>query len=259
MKPVVCHKGTVRVPVLILALGLASGLTTWAQESPDWRKIGGEAVQLSLASPATGPVSRVWYSADGSILYARTNSEQTFQTNDFENWTPSDRLPPSEQPPVSGLAREPEPGVVRYKTASTTPYRTFALGQQLSRSDDGGRSWTNLTAFHGMAVIGPGQRDVAVSPVNSDQLVVANGYGVWRSMDGRLTWAGLNQLLPNLPVQRILSTQNGVAGTRAVVNGVGTVELPPGGSVWQPVPSMHHAGRGRANGPLHYEKRCRRW
>jgi len=238
MEPVVCHKGTVRVPVLILALGLAMALTGWAQ-SPDWRKIGGQSVQLSLASPATGPVDRVWYSSDGSILYARSNSGLTFQTSDFENWTPAlNSVPPPEQPPVSGPVRAPEPGGLRYKTPSAAPYRTYALGQQLSRSDDGGRSWTNLTAFHGTPVIGPWQHDLAVSPVNGDQLVVANGYGVWRSMDGGLSWAGLNQFLPNLPVRRILSSQSGTAGTRVLVYGVGAVELPPGGSVWQPVPSI---------------------
>ncbi len=238
MKPVVCHKGTVRVSVLIQSLVLATSLTAWAQQAPDWRKVGGESVQASLASPVTGPMDRVWFSADGSLLYARTSAGQTFQTTDFENWVAADAMPPAEQESSSGV-RAPEPSAgVRYINASATPYRTFALGRQLSKSDDGGRSWSNLTAFHGVSVIGTWQRDVAVSPVNSDQLVVANGFGVWRSMDGGLSWTGLNQFLPNLPVRKILSTQNGTTGTRAFVDGVGAVELPPGGTVWQPVPGI---------------------
>jgi uncharacterized protein (TIGR03437 family) len=225
--------------VSILTLVLATGFTGWAQDSPDWRKIGGQAVQLALASPATGPVDRVWYSSDSSVLYARTHSEQTFQTSDFENWVPADNAPPPELPQTSGIVRAPEAAGVRFVTAPATPYRTYALGRYLSRSDDGGRSWSNLTAFRGQSVIGVGQRDLAVSPTNSDQLVVANGFGVWRSMDGGLTWAGLNQFLPNLAVQRILSTQNGTSGTRAYVEWLGAaVELPPGGSVWQVVPSI---------------------
>jgi len=39
-----------------------------------------------LASPATGPVERVWYSAGGSMLFARTPSGKVFETADFETW-----------------------------------------------------------------------------------------------------------------------------------------------------------------------------
>jgi uncharacterized protein (TIGR03437 family) len=183
-------------------------------------------------------VDRVWYSPDGGTLYARTSSGKTFQTSDFENWKPVENVTPPEPSQTSGVVRAPEPGSPRYITATGAPYRTYSLGRFLARTDDGGRSWSNLTAFRGQSVIGAGQRDLAISPVNSEQLVVANSYGVWRSMDGGLTWAGLNQLLPNLAVRRILSTQNGSAGTRSYVEGLGAVELPPGNSVWQPVPSI---------------------
>jgi uncharacterized protein (TIGR03437 family) len=239
MESAVCHKGTDRVPVLILAMGLVAGAAGWAQSTPDWRKVGGQAVQLSLASPATGPVERVWYAPDGAILYARTSAGKTFQTSDFETWNAAENANPPELTQVSGIVRAPEPGsTIRYVTASSAPYRIYSLGKHISRTDDGGRSWSNLTSFRGQAVIGGGQRDLAVSPTNADQLVVANGYGVWRSMDGGLTWAGLNQRLPNLPVRRILSTQSGTAGTRAFVQGVGAVELPPGQMVWQPAPEV---------------------
>ena len=201
--------------------------------------MGDESVQLGLASPATGPVDRVWYSADGSALFARTSKGVTFQTSDFENWKAVDgpALPPAPMQ-TSGMVRSPEANAVRYVTASGFPYRTYALGQYLSRSDDGGRSWSNLTSFRGFSIIGPGQNDIAVSPVNSDQLVVANSYGVWRSMDAGLTWAGLNDRLPNITVRRILSTQNGSAGIRVLTDRLGALQLPPGESVWQTMPSL---------------------
>jgi uncharacterized protein (TIGR03437 family) len=63
---------------------------------------------------------------------------------------------------------------------------------------------------------------------------VANDFGVWRSLDGGLSWTGLNELLPNLRIQRILGTPAGTAGMRVEIEGMGAMELPPGGSVWQP-------------------------
>ena len=57
-----------RVPALVLALTAIAA----AQGPPDWRKIGTAAINLGLASPATGPVTQVWYSAGGSTLFALT-------------------------------------------------------------------------------------------------------------------------------------------------------------------------------------------
>ena len=113
----------------------------------------------------------------------------------------------------------------------------YSLGRQLLRSEDGGHSWTNLTAYKSESVVGSGQHSLAISPADPDQLAVANDYGVWRSMDGGLSWAGLNRSLPNLAVRRILSTPSGTAGARIQVDGLGVLELPPGGSVWVPAPA----------------------
>ncbi|HZO55245.1 MAG TPA: hypothetical protein VFB63_21230, partial [Bryobacteraceae bacterium] len=41
-------------------------------------------------------------------------------------------------------------------------------------------------------------------PANPDDIAVANSNGVWRSLDGGLTWDSLNALLPNLPAARLL-------------------------------------------------------
>jgi uncharacterized protein (TIGR03437 family) len=110
----------------------------------------------------------------------------------------------------------------------------YALADFLYRSDNGGRSWTNLTAFHDLSIIGAGQHALAASPADPEQVVVANDQGVWRSMDGGLSWTGLNQYLPNLPVRRILATPAGATGTRIVADGLGVLELGPGDQVWKP-------------------------
>src|SRR3954453_21061691 len=96
---VVCHKGTVRPAVLLLAAGLA---TAFAQTATEWRKVGGSAVDLGLAAPATGAVDQVWFSPGGSALLARTRSGKIYQTADFETWTLS--ASPSEPPALVGAA-----------------------------------------------------------------------------------------------------------------------------------------------------------
>jgi uncharacterized protein (TIGR03437 family) len=217
--------------VAVLALALAGGLAQ-AQTQPDWRKVGPPSAELMLASPATGPVEQVWFSPQGSALYARTRSG-IFWTADFETWSLAPEGSAAPAPAQATAVRLPEPDVG--VTVAASGGAMFALGRNLYRSGDGGRSWTNLTAYHSQPVIGAGQRSVAVSPVNPDELVAANDFGVWRSMDGGVTWAGLNESLPNLPVRRILSTPSGIAGTRIQVeNWAEPLELPPGGALWVP-------------------------
>lgn len=205
----------------------------WAQPRTDWRKVGNSAVELMLASPATGPVERVWFAPNGSELFARTASGKTFVTLNFETWSEANPAPKPPPSIAASAARLPETAAQAI-TLSAASGRLYALGRQLFQSDDGGRSWTNLTQYRTESVVGGGQRDVAVSPSDPDQIVLANDYGVWRSLDGGLSWAGLNQFLPNLPVRRILSTPSGTAGTRIEADGLGILELPPGGSDWFP-------------------------
>lgn len=193
--------------------------------------MGSSAVELMLASPGTGAVGRVWFSADGSQLFARTESGSTFVTIDFETWAAASALAPAAPPLELPNARLPDP-TAHLVSSAADPSHVYALGQQLSRSEDGGRSWTSLTQYKSGSVVGAGQHSLAVSPRDPNQLVLANDYGVWRSLDGGLSWAGLNQFLPNLPVRRILSTPSGTAGVRVEADNLGVLELLPGGSLW---------------------------
>src|ERR1700730_5366634 len=139
----VCRKGTVRGAVQAITLALVA-VSAFAQTAPDWRRIGSTSVELMLAAPATGPVERVWFSADGSVLYARVRSGKIFQTVDFQAWTPASAGEPA---PVSlaSAVRSPEPGgnVVLNANGSAMS----SLGRHLFRSEDGGHTWTNLTAW----------------------------------------------------------------------------------------------------------------
>ena len=229
-----CHKATVSGWRYLLAAMLAAGVLPAQTTAVAWRRVGNPAVAVGLASPATGPIEKVWYSPDGSRLYARTGSGRVFETIDFENWTSAQAPAEAADPPAPAVDRMPEPGA-KLVLPVAAPGRVFALGTQLYRSDDGGRSWSNLTAFHNQSIIGPNQRSVAVSPSDPDQLTVSNDFGVWRSMDGGLSWSGLNLHLPNLPVSRILATPAGMHAARILVRNLGAMELAPGAEAWQPV------------------------
>lgn len=229
-----CHKGTLSVSISFAAAVFLAGTLGFSQTAPEWRKVGTASVDLQLAGPATGPVDQVWFAPGEGVLFARTASGAVFETADYQTWTLAADAP---QPPAARpatAARLPEASA-RIIASPSNPDVIFGLGRQLYRSDDGGHSWNNLTAFRSRSVIGDGVNSVAASPLDADQLVAANDYGVWRSLDGGLSWSALNQGLPNLPVRRILSTVTGTSGTIVDVENLGTLELPPSGSLWQQV------------------------
>jgi len=233
---------------LCLALGAAlclpaQTLNQPGRLNPDWRRIGSHVFESPFGWPATGAVERVWFNEDGSRIFANTGSGRTFESAAEQEWAWRRQSQPLAPPDIrewewlaSAVPVLPEPGA---KVRAADPFfaRLYAFGSQVYRSDDGGRSWRDLTGFRGESIIGSGFRDLAVSPLNPDLVVVANQFGVWLSNDGGLCWMGLNENLPNLPVQRILGPPSGTGGIRVRLVSEQDLEWPPGEkSVWRRLP-----------------------
>ena len=67
--------------------------------------------------------------------------------------------------------------------------RLYATGRSnIYSSDDNGRTWLNLTGYNHRSVIGDGFTALAIAPGNSQEISAANRFGVWRSLDGGLSW-----------------------------------------------------------------------
>lgn len=234
-----CRNSTAKLGRWCFALLLASvpGWSALGQTVvPDWRPIGNSAIDASLAALATGPVERVWFSANGARLYARMASGKVFESEGRETWKPSGDVTPSVIPEAR-LARRaagPEPGA--RIVAGNSPGLAYALGRGVYRSEDGGVTWADLTEFKGASIIGGDFRDIAVSPAGGNEIVVAGRYGVWRSVDGGLSWSGLNDALPNLPVRRLMQLPANGQGSRLLLADLGEVEWAPGEkTAWRPV------------------------
>lgn len=230
-----CPKITDLPALLVAASGLFLPLaaqTGGAQSA--WRHIGNSAVDMRLAGVATGPATRIWFSEDGSTLFVLCKNQTVFSTVDFEKWSRSRVLPP---PPAATPAANslPEPHAV---LRGATPARLYAFGDSVWRTDDSGKNWRNLTSYRGQSIVGGGLRDLAVSPVNPDEIALATDLGAWHSIDGGASWTGLNENLPNLAVRRLLAVPAGTRGLRLLADGVGEIEWAPGEKLaWRPQPA----------------------
>jgi uncharacterized protein (TIGR03437 family) len=234
-----CRRTTTRIlcAVAVAAmLVMMHGLAFAQSGELDWRHIGNSAVQLGLPSVATGPIDRVWYSADGTVLYARTRSGRTYQTTDFEQWQ---RVADSMiAPPAAAAvpATSPEAGL-KVSSQAAISSRMFAVGSNVYRSDDAGVSWSNLSAYQGVSILGGGLSDVAASPRDPDEVVVSSDNGVWRSVDAGVSWSGLNEFLPNLPAGHLESVPSGTQGVRLNLSqSMREIEWAPGEkTAWRPI------------------------
>lgn len=197
-----------------VALVLAAVPAAVSQTAPkvEWRAVGAGVIERGLASAAGGAVDRVWYSPDGARLFVRLRSGRVFASDDFETWravTAPGSVP--EAADYAAAASRPAPGVrLRAAAGQAASARIYAFGgDAVYQSDDEGRSWRNVSHNRRASILGAGFVDLAVSPRDAAEVVVAGADGVWRSLDGGASWAGLNEGLPNLSVRKLYQ-----AGTR---------------------------------------------
>jgi photosystem II stability/assembly factor-like uncharacterized protein len=202
------NKATLGLGLLGIALAAAA-----AGQTTDWRRVGNAAMDLELAGLATGPANRVWYSPAGDQLLIRTFSGKLFETNDFDRWTAAPAGVPIPPASAGQTVSLPENGA-QIRNPAASSLRVYAFGQFVYRSDNGGKNWENLTAFHGLSIVGSNVRDLAVSPSNEDEIAVAGSAGIFRSLDGGHSWSSLNENLPNLPSPHIRSLPEGPQGAQ---------------------------------------------
>jgi uncharacterized protein (TIGR03437 family) len=74
-----------------------------------------------------------------------------------------------------------------------------------------------LSAAGAATLPGGDPKGLAVSPANPLEISAANAAGVWRSLDGGLSWSGLNEDLPNLPVRKLADRRMAVLADGALV------------------------------------------
>ena len=216
------RRSKIRLRMLCALAALVLGSTA-AAEGLSWRRLGGSGVAAGLAGPAGGPVQDAWFSANGRTLYASLQGGAVWSSTDLGlSW---ERAADSAEDFPAALER------TRLADGSAievrNPYRagvTYALGEHLYRSDDGGAEWTNLTAIAGGSLIGRWQSVLAISPTDADVIIVGNSMGLWKSHDAGETWSSLNSRLPNFPLARFLVTTPATAPSLAAQR-LGRLEL----------------------------------
>ena len=249
-----CRKNTSRLRPSIWAAGMAALAMAGAMGQTlktDWRRIGNSALDLSLAAVATGPMDRVWYSDSGDKLFAHNSAGRTFVTDDFESWTlvPVITIPPLIEETTAPVRPE---STARVHTIRTGGRRLYAIGRFVYKSEDGGRNWANLTRYRDQSLLGNNLADLAVSPRDADDITIAGQSGVWRSVDGGLSWSGLNQSLPNIPVRRLMGFPLETRGVRIGIDAGGSV------SMFEWMPGEKQAWRATSENTLATEAELKR-
>ncbi len=208
----------------VLSAGAASAQSGAAQTASTqtvtiWKRVAGTTLNEGLAGPASGPIGTIWYAAGSRGLLARTESGRIFETNDFVHWRLNTLAASPTQPSGNTAVADslPEPDA----KVQSAGGRLYAEGaSNLYASEDSGGTWVNLTGFNNRSVIGGGFTGLAISPSNPQEISAANQFGVWRSLDGGLSWQSLNEDLPNLVVRRLIDRRTVALadGTLAAVN-----------------------------------------
>lgn len=188
------------------------GSWSLAPISSDWSGLSFSNVEVSLANPTIvwagsgmSSVSKLHVSTDGGKTFAATNNYA-----------------------VMGSST----GIFTHPTEDATAYAlfSFAKSPKIVKTNDLGKTWTDISGFAGAKESKNGFPDVAVftflvMPHNPDHIWVGTEIGLVESIDGGKNWMMANNGLPNVSIwdMKIVDDQV-VIGTHA--RGIWTVTIP---------------------------------
>ena len=201
-----------------------------------WRPAGNGLQLLGLPSPAGGRVDRVWFTADGSGVRVQLGRGEVWGTDNLETWSRRSEAAPQIEAAQSSTLPE---SAAKTRARSANSAVVYAAGRDVWRSVNEGANWENLTGFRGASILGGRVRDLAVHPTDDERIAVATDTGIWISLDGGSTWAGLNEGLPGFRIGRITGAAEGATGIRVQAESAGEwkeLEWMPGQRAgWIPV------------------------
>lgn len=223
--------------LLLLAIAPWYG---WAQPSlaersraDGWAPFGNTTIAAGVSGAASGPVDRVWF--EGANLRVALPGGEIFRATDAGGWQPApeDTMPPR-TPDAPANGRNP-----RLRQTLAHPlaaHIVYGIGDQVYRSDDAGLTFTGLTRYRGISLVGDTLNDLALNPLDPDDLAIATDLGVWRSRDGGLTWFQAGEGLPNFAVRRILAFPQATRGLQVQFGDGRALEWVPGSVYgWKPL------------------------
>lgn len=212
---------------LLLLLVATAGYAQSYEFPLNWRAIGTTVVFNSRAGLSGGPGAGVWFSPEGDALELQLENGRIYRTGDFQNWTSVAKAGNRVGVAAKVVYRLPEARAKAF-SAPGNPYRAYAAGRFLWRSDDTGKHWVNLVAAGETKLIGENVRSVSVSPIDSDRVAVLTEEGVWLTVDGGQTWSSLNPGLPNLRLTHLVAAPQAGRGLIAEWENSAVVEWVPG-------------------------------
>ena len=190
-----------------------------------WVPFGNTSILAGVAGATTGPVARVWF--ENASPAVQLPGKEIFRLSSRADWVPSDQIAPPDRTSNRETPATPA-GMKIVLGHPLEPTLLYAIGSQVYRSDDAGSHWTSLTRYRGISLIGEDLSDLAVNPLDPDDLLVASDLGVWRSRDGGNSWFNLGEGLPNFPVSRILAFPEGAHGLQVALSDGRVLEWLPG-------------------------------